>query len=278
MTVTAQPTAVKLAQFAARHRRSVETALDKHLPQSPESFDTDLNAALRYSVFPGGKRLRPMLTLLGAELFGAFPEDALPAAAAVEFIHTSSVIFDDLPSMDDSPDRRGKLALHVEFNEAIAVLSAVAFLNSSYKLVTLDVAPANAVRMLHDTVDAVGTVGMVGGQAIDLTHATHPALNLKTSSLVRLALRLGAIPAGATDDELDSLTEFADLLGDAYQMSDDLIDISEDALRNGHAPPSRYELYDTASRATRVLTSNFPPCDARDCLAGLVEMIVSRES
>jgi len=278
MTVSAQHSTATLATFVARHRHAVERSLEMHLPQSPDHFDTELNAAIRYAVFPGGKRLRPMLTLLGAGLFGGWADDCLAAAAAVEFIHTSSVIFDDLPSMDDSPDRRGKFALHVEFNEAIAVLSAVSFLNASYKLVTVDVAPENGVRMLHDTVDCVGPIGMIGGQAIDLTHATHPAMNLKTSSLIRLALRLGAIPAGATDAELEALTEFADLLGDAYQMSDDLIDISQDAVRNGHLPPSRSHLHETAARARYVLTSNFPACEARDALSDLVEMVVSRES
>jgi len=278
MTVCAQHTTAALATFVARHRPAVEKALENCLPQSPDHFDTDLNAAIRYAVFPGGKRLRPMLTLLGARLFDGSTEDTLSAAAAVEFIHTSSVIFDDLPSMDDSPDRRGKVALHVEFNEAIAVLTAVSFLNSSYKLVTIDAAPQDAVRMLHETVECVGPVGMIGGQAIDLTHATHPAMNLKTSSLIRLALRLGAMPTGATDSELESLTEFADLIGDAYQMSDDLIDISQDAIRNGHPPPSRFELLETATRARHVLTSNFPACEARDALGDLVEMVVSRES
>jgi geranylgeranyl diphosphate synthase type II len=278
MTACPQTTTAALATFVARHRPAVEESLERHLPRSPERYDTELNDAIRYAVFPGGKRIRPALTLLGARLFGGSIRDALPAAAAVEFIHTSSVIFDDLPSMDDSPDRRGKLALHVKHNEALAVLAAVSFLNASYKLVTVDVPADKAVWMLHETVDCVGPVGMIGGQAIDLTHATHPAMNLKTSSLMRLALRLGAVPAGATNGELDALTEFADLLGDAYQMSDDLIDASEDAVRSGHTAPSSTALHETADRARYVLTTQFPACEARDALDGLIEMVVSRSA
>lgn len=278
MTACPQHTTAALATFVARHRPAVERSLERNLPRSPDGFETELNDAIRYAVFPGGKRIRPALTLLGASLFGGSVADAMPAAAAVEFIHTSSVIFDDLPSMDNSPDRRGKLALHVKHNEALAVLAAVSFLNASYKLVTVNVPADKAVQMLHETVDCVGPVGMIGGQAVDLTHATHPAMNLKTSSLMRLALRLGAVPAGASNGQLDALTEFADLVGDAYQMSDDLIDASEDAVRNGHTPPSYQELNEKAANARGVLTSHFPACEARDALEGLVEMVVSRRS
>src|SRR5215813_12984430 len=123
-----------LLEYVARRRRSIEAALDGFLPLSSQSHARRLNEALRYAVFPGGKRWRPLLTLLGAELVEVSTGDAMPAACAMEFLHTSSIIFDDLPAMDDADLRRGVPALHRVYGEGVAVLAALALLNESYGL------------------------------------------------------------------------------------------------------------------------------------------------
>src|SRR5207237_7168343 len=124
-----------LWQYVEKYRPSIEKSLREHLPLAPPKIETKFNEAVEYALFSGGKRLRPVLTLLGAELFGGKPEIILPAASAVEFIHTSSLIFDDLPCMDNSPERRGKTSLHEKFGEGLAILVAIGFLNSAYSLV-----------------------------------------------------------------------------------------------------------------------------------------------
>ncbi len=281
MTALVETRLNALARFVERHRPAAEAALEAHLPVAPSFVNRRFNAAVRQSIFPGGKRLRPILTLVGAELCGGYAAEAMHSAVAVEFVHSSSLIFDDLPCMDDSPERRGKAALHVEYGEAMAVLVAIGFLNSAYRLVTLDHegSPATAMLAIDELVDCIGPSGMIGGQALDLTSPDSPAsvVNLKTSSLIRLALRLGAINAGASADELTALSHFAELLGDAYQTSDDLIDAVQDGKTNGTLGKLSATLAKTASEARLVLTNNFAPCESRDCLSDLIDYVATRK-
>ena len=285
----------ELWQFVAESKPGIERSLEINLPNAPTSIDTRFNDAVRYAVFPGGKRLRPVLTLLGAELFGGRPEDVINAAAAVEFIHTSSLIFDDLPCMDDSPHRRGKLSLHEKFGEGLSTLVAIGFLNHAYQLVTLD-GNGNRERSVNailEIVDCVGPGGMVGGQSVDLMIATSNeckicarskfggVLNLKTSSLIRLALRLGAILSGGRNGEIGMLSDFAESLGHAYQISDDIIDLEQDAATLGNSNESDTNraietLMKRADEAKAILTENFPPSGARERLLQLVDYVADR--
>lgn len=222
----------------------IETCLQKSLPLAPHFVRTNFNEALQYALFPGGKRLRPVLTLLGAELCGGERQHILNAAAAVEFVHTSSLIFDDLPAMDNAAERRGKTSLHEKFGEGTAVLVGLALLNVSYGLIfenSFENSP-NAVRALREIVECVGAAGMIGGQSLDLALASgvetrenaaqgddfETLRNLKTSALMRMSLRVGAILAGASERQLEILNNFSILLGDAYQTGDDLLDLQED--------------------------------------------------
>lgn len=289
-----------LWQFAEKHRPRIEHSLDENLPLAPATVETRFNEAVRYAVFPGGKRLRPMLTLLGAELFSGDTGNVLHAAAAVEFIHTSSLIFDDLPCMDNSQNRRGQLSMHEKFGEGLSNLVAIGFLNQSYRLVTLHegVKSRRSVDAVLEIVDCVGPAGMVGGQSVDLMIATEAECkicavnkfgaiqNLKTSSLIRLALRLGAILSGAKGGELETLSLFAESLGQAYQISDDIIDIEQDGSLsgkvhhsngNGAAAPSPNALAEAIERAKAILTDNFAPCEARNCLSQLVDYVAARK-
>ncbi|HEX9927236.1 MAG TPA: polyprenyl synthetase family protein [Pyrinomonadaceae bacterium] len=229
--------------YVEKAKPEIEISLRENLPLAPAALGTDFNEALVYAMFPGGKRLRPVLTLLAAELVGGASEKVLPAAAAVEFVHTSSLIFDDLPCMDDADERRGKSCLHRKFGEGNAVLVALALLNASYNLVfagmknDCTMCATAAIKAHRELTECIGAAGMVGGQSIDLAAAKSDAVapekfeslrNLKTSALMRMALSLGAILSGANENQLNALSRFAELLGDAYQTSDDLLDLQED--------------------------------------------------
>jgi geranylgeranyl diphosphate synthase, type II len=228
--------------YVERARPEIERALASHLPRAPEPFGRRFNEALGYALFPGGKRLRPVLTLLGAEAVGGPAAAVMPAAVAVEFVHTCSLIFDDLPCMDDAEERRGRESLHRRYGESTAVLAALSLLNCSYPLVLRCEAAADharAVRAHAELVECIGTNGMVTGQTVDLSEGAGggdelgTVRNLKTSALMRTALRLGAILSGAGERQLSALTRYAELLGEAYQITDDVQDIAEDAALAG---------------------------------------------
>jgi geranylgeranyl diphosphate synthase type II len=289
-----------LRLYVERQKPQIENALREYLPLAPANIETQFNEAVRYALFSGGKRLRPVLTLLGAELVGGKSDLILPPAVAVEFIHTSSLIFDDLPCMDNSNERRGKTSLHEKFGEGLAVLVAIGFLNVSYGLVFVNHVemPERAMQAHAEIVECVGASGMVGGQSIDLALAksagvikhsdfeTESIRNLKTSALMRLALRIGAILAGANYLELANLSRFAELLGDAYQLSDDLIDFEEDgelfetgktfAINEGQ-DSARLKLKTIVEEAKRVLIENFPSNEARSCLIQLTDYLAERK-
>lgn len=279
-------------EYAAANHDSIEAALERNLPLAPDRIETRFNEAVRYAVFSGGKRLRPVLTMLAAELFGMPGSHVINAAAGVEYVHTSSLIFDDMPAMDDAIERRGKDPLHKEFGEDLATLVAIGLLNSSYRLVTLDGNGDRAAKLgaVLEIVDCVGPRGMVGGQSADLAvnaaacrqcavKRLGDASNLKTSALVRLALRLGAIHAGADESSLEALTRFAESVGNAYQISDDLIDIDEDASASGdHVPPSPANLEAAIIQARTLLNENFEDRPARHCLSELLDYIAVRRN
>ena len=292
----------ELWQYVERHRPQIEKSLREHLPLAPPAIETQFNEAVEYALFSGGKRLRPVLTLLGAELFGGRAETIMPAAVAGEFIHTSSLIFDDLPSMDNAPERRGKTSLHEKFGEGLAILVAIGFLNASYALVFVNHVsqPERAMLAHAEIVECVGASGMIGGQAVDLALArgegaggasnykAESVRNLKTSALMRLSLRVGAILAGASHLDLVTLSRFAELLGDAYQLSDDLIDLEEDDAIFGDAQKTfaitqgkqaaNLKLEKTIEEAKRILAENFPPSEARNCLMQLTDYLAERKA
>lgn len=297
-------TQAELWQYVEKHRTQIEKSLREHLPLAPSQIETKFNEAVEYALFSGGKRIRPVLTLLGAELFGGKAETTMPAAAAVEFIHTSSLIFDDLPCMDDARERRGKTSLHEKFGEGLAILVAIGFLNASYGLVFVNHnnLPERAMQAHAEIVECVGAAGMIGGQSVDLAlakganvddftsdnYSSESVRNLKTSALMRLALRVGAILAGANYLELAQLSRFAELLGDSYQLSDDLIDLQEDdeifadgqktfAIAQGENS-ANLRLKNTIEEAKRILIDNFPASEARSCLIQLTDYLAERKA
>ncbi len=200
----------------------IEAGLERLLPRATGNLDR----ALRYAVFPGGKRMRPMLTLLGADIVSSDITCAIPAACAIEFLHTASLIFDDLPSMDNTDVRRGRLALHIEFGEGTAILAALALFNQAYAVF------GRTPALIQEATECVGVDGMIGGQAVDLGEAIETR-NRKTSALMRLALTAGAIACGASPKDVEALGRCGACLGEAYQVYDDLQD--QDARPNQRA-------------------------------------------
>jgi len=214
--------------------KAVEGVLEKYLPVSNEA-ESRLVEAMRYSMFAGGKRLRPFMTVLAADLFGVPKERSLRAAAAVECIHCYSLIHDDLPTMDDDDMRRGKPTLHKAFDEATAVLAGDALQALAFEILSDEKTHPEAkirLELVRTLAHASGMHGMVGGQMIDLT-AEHASLEmgeitrlqqLKTGALIEWSAMAGASLGRASEHQQHVLLTFARDVGLAFQMADDLLD------------------------------------------------------
>ena len=261
-------------------RELIEDALQDYLPLSHLPCAERLNDAVHYAVFPGGKRMRPVLTLLAAQVAGVPVDDALPAACAIEFLHTSSLIFDDLPAMDDAALRRGSAALHLVFGEDIALLAALALLNRAYALF------GSNTCLLAEAVACIGSDGMIGGQALDLAAKSSGPVsfnsrNRKTSSLMRLTLVAGAMAGGAPANAVAALARAGEDLGEAYQVGDDLLDQLQDAgiRQPSHAavfgPEACHERFSSlVARARRTLEAQFGHTEQVGALLSNIDQIV----
>lgn len=224
-------------------RERADAALARALPD-PSLPPQRLHAAMRHAVLLGGKRMRPLLVYASGAALGA-DADALDApAVAVELIHAYSLVHDDLPAMDDDALRRGQPTVHVAFDEATAILAGDALQSLAFEM--LANAPVSAeirVELLRTLATASGAAGMCGGQALDLAATGNGAtvsINdlerlhaLKTGALIRAAVRMGALCGGASAGELDSLDRYADALGLAFQVRDDILDIEGDSATLG---------------------------------------------
>ncbi len=223
----------------------VDAELDRLMPPTGE-FPPAIHQAMRHSVFAGGKRIRPILCLEGGRLFGGDEASLLKLGCSIEFIHTYSLIHDDLPALDNDDLRRGKPACHVAFGEATAILAGDALLTLAFETLSAPAVTGEArrLRVLHELSTAIGTRGMIGGQVVDLEasgrdpdpatleyiHAT------KTAALIRACARSGAIYAGAADADLDRITLYGERVGLAFQVADDLLDVSGSTASLGKTP------------------------------------------
>lgn len=225
-----------LAAILADRRRQVEEALERWLPLQ-EDYPPKIHEAMRYSVFAGGKRLRPILALLTCDAVGGSLEDAIPAAAALEMVHTYSLIHDDLPAMDDDDYRRGRRTCHRVYGEAIAILAGDALLTHAFQVLagarSTRLPPEGRLQIIAEIAEAAGSRGMVGGQAMDILaegrDIDHPTLlylhTHKTGALIRASVRVGGIAGGAEEEQLQALTRYAERVGLAFQIVDDILDI-----------------------------------------------------
>jgi geranylgeranyl diphosphate synthase type II len=236
--------------------REVDAALDQWLPreqptQSGSPSPPRIAEAMRYSLFAGGKRFRPVLALAAADAMAQARDDArqlaLPAACALEMIHTYSLIHDDLPAMDNDTLRRGRPTAHVVYGEALAILAGDALLTEAFGLLAREPAVGAAavhtrkLRTIALIASAAGSIGMVGGQVLDLELEGRPpradeAAGLlhdlharKTGALIRAAAGAGALMAGAAEEELAAVDEYASQLGLCFQIVDDVLDVEGEA-------------------------------------------------
>jgi geranylgeranyl diphosphate synthase type II len=220
----------------------VNKELEQLMP-AKDRYPASIHQAMHYSIFAGGKRLRPILCLAAAEAVNkeAATLHLLPVACALEMIHTYSLVHDDLPAMDNDDYRRGKLTNHKVFGEGIAVLAGDALLTYGFEVLLRFARQfpekERAIQVVEEIAVAVGTEGMIGGQVVDLEsegkkECVHPETTLayihthKTGALFRAAIRAGAILAGAGAEELAGLTLYAEKFGLAFQITDDLLDIT----------------------------------------------------
>ncbi|BAF59375.1 geranylgeranyl pyrophosphate synthase [Pelotomaculum thermopropionicum SI] len=220
----------------------VEEALERYLPP-PDAYPPLIHHAMRYSVLGGGKRLRPALVMAGAEAVGGNAADVLPAACAVELIHTYSLVHDDLPAMDNDDYRRGRLTNHKVYGEAAAILAGDALLTLAFELLANNdrARPENIVRVIREAAAAAGTMGLIGGQVVDtfsagkeIDESTLEYIHRhKTGALYRFSVRAGAMLAGAQEEQLASLTAYAEHLGLAFQIKDDILDVEGDEKKIG---------------------------------------------
>jgi len=225
-----------LPDFFAQDLQLVDVALERLLPAA-NTPPSSIHEAMRYSVFGGGKRIRPVLCLEAARIFSSDVTAALYPACAIEFIHTYSLIHDDLPALDNDDLRRGKPTCHKKFGEAIAILAGDALLTLSFATIAATpVSPDVRVKILSEFASSAGTVkGMVGGQVADLEAEGQTAApetleyihRSKTAALIRAAVTAGALCAGAPDADVARLRHFGETIGWAFQVTDDILDIEE---------------------------------------------------
>lgn len=216
----------------------VDAALDRYLPGETE-LPHSVHKAMRYSVFAGGKRVRPILMLAACQAVGGDAGRTIPAACAMEMIHTYSLIHDDLPAMDDDDFRRGNPTNHKVFGEAIAILAGDALLTEAFKLVSdprfaSGCEPSALLAVIHEIASCAGSYGMVGGQVIDMESEGRQDIDLatvqyihthKTGALIKASVVAGALLGGAAGRQLAAITRYGEAAGLAFQIADDILDI-----------------------------------------------------
>ncbi len=295
-----------LKNYLTSQRQRVEQALEHSLP-SKQQYPTQLHEAMHYSVFAGGKRLRPILMMAACEAVGGEVENVLPAACAMEMIHTYSLIHDDLPAMDDDDLRRGQPTNHKVFGEATAILAGDALLTEAFVLLSSPSESAQiSDRIRREVIQllarAAGAAGMVGGQVVDMEAEGMEQPDLatvdyihahKTGALILASIRAGALLGGADTEQYEALSRFGKLAGLAFQIADDILDITGDQEQLGKDIGSDQErgkatypavlgLSESIRRATELhqqaLKALEPLGDAAEPLRQISHYIINRSS
>ncbi|NJL82220.1 MAG: polyprenyl synthetase family protein [Chloroflexaceae bacterium] len=257
LALNQEATGFDLTTYLKQRQQVIEAELDRSLPiGKPEK----IYESMRYSLLAGGKRLRPILCLASCELIGGTLEMALPAACALEMIHTMSLIHDDLPAMDNDDYRRGKLTNHKVFGDDIAILAGDGLLAYAFEYVatqTRNVPPQQILEVVARLGRTVGAAGLVGGQVLDLesegrTDITTDILTFihthKTGALLETSVLAGAILAGASPEDRERLSRYAQRIGLAFQIVDDILDITA----------TQEELGKTAGKDVRAQKATYP--------------------
>jgi geranylgeranyl diphosphate synthase, type II len=294
---------MNLDDYIAERVARIDAELDRYLPAG-ERLPASLHQAMRYSIFAGGKRIRPLLLIAACEAVGGTMPSVLPAACALEMIHTYSLIHDDLPAMDDDDYRRGRLTNHKVFGEATAILAGDALLTQAFILLATEtpgvsVSAAERLRVLQIIATAAGSLGMVGGQVVDMESETKsvelPIVEYihthKTGALILAALQAGAILGGADRRAFAALTRYGECAGLAFQIADDILDIvgeqsllgkdvGSDVQRGKATYPALLGLAESKRRAEELrdlaITALAPLGSEAEPLRALVSFIVER--
>ena len=233
---------MNLKAYLKSRQEKIERALDRHLPKESTKPAT-IHKAMRYSLFAGGKRLRPILCLAAAETCGGKIDNALPLACALECIHTYSLVHDDLPSMDNDDFRRGRLTCHKVFGDGIAVLAGDALLTIAFEIASRakPTSRYNMSTLLREVAVAAGSQKLIAGQVADLEaegkETTRAGLRYihenKTAAILTASVRLGAMSANANPKQLAAMTRFGRALGLAFQVIDDILDVTQTSEKLG---------------------------------------------
>lgn len=234
-----------------KYRKMVEIALRRYLP-APNVWPKSLHTAMRYSVLAGGKRLRPILVLLAAEVCGGEKKKVLALAAAIEYIHTYTLIHDDLPAMDNDDYRRGKPTCHKKFNEAIAILAGDALLTQAYRVIAreMKIPAERKIAIISFISEAISSQHLIGGQVLDTMLSGKFSRQKdrkkleqihynKTAALLVAALVSGALAVGASKAKIKALSEYGKNIGLAFQIVDDVLDIIGDKRKLGKSGSDR---------------------------------------
>lgn len=296
---------VDILRYLQEQKALVDEALARYLP-GEEHYPPAIFQAMRYSVFAGGKRVRPILAIAAAEALGGTAVDVLPLACALECIHTYSLIHDDLPALDNDDYRRGRLTNHKVFGEANAILAGDALLTFAFELMGdarhwPQFVPERVVQVMHEVAYAIGTFGMIGGQVVDLQMEGQDVDLLalqyihahKTGALIRTSVRSGAILGGGSPAAVEALTHYGTHIGLAFQIMDDILDVRGDeqlmgkALRKDNERrkatyPRLVGLAESEVRAQAAVTASIAALDIIGergaVLRELAHFIIARES
>jgi geranylgeranyl diphosphate synthase, type II len=289
-----------LASYLAQRQALVETALDRALPVT---YPEKIYESMRYSLMAGGKRLRPILCLASCELLGGTLEMAMPTACAMEMTHTMSLIHDDLPAMDNDDYRRGKLTNHKVYGDDIAILAGDGLLSYAFEFIasrTENVPPQRVLQVIARLGHAMSATGLVGGQVVDLdseglTDVSEETLTFihthKTGALLEVSVVSGAILAGASESDLSRLTRYSQNIGLAFQIIDDILDITSTTEMLGKSAgkdvqaqkvtyPSLWGIEESQRKATQLVTDAKAELsvfgDKAEPLCSIADFITSR--
>jgi geranylgeranyl diphosphate synthase type II len=295
----------EIQRYLQERKILVDDALGRCLP-GEDHYPPVIFQAMRYSLFAGGKRVRPILAIAAAEAVGAAAEDVMPLACALECIHTYSLIHDDLPALDNDDYRRGRLTNHKVYGEADAILAGDGLLTFAFELLSgaqywLHYRPERILPVVHDLAYAIGGFGMIGGQVVDLQMegqevdlATLQYIHAhKTGALLRTSVRSGAILGGGTPTEVEALTAYGTHIGLAFQIMDDILDVRGDEQLMGKALrkdeerqkatyPRLVGLAESETRAQATVTAAIAALEALgargELLRDLAWFIINRDS
>lgn len=273
---------VRLKKDMKEKQELVNIILDRYLPRKDE-YPKNIHKALRYSVFAGGKRLRPYLTMIAFQIYDENVEAITPVAAALEMLHTFSLIHDDMPDIDNDEYRRGKKSCHALFGEGEALLSGDALLVSAFEMITYaEIKPELRLQFIRELAEQCGIKGLIAGQMVDIQSegkkVDKKTINFihenKTASLIQLCLRFGALAGGAPAAELKLVEDYGAKVGLAFQIVDDLLDIEGDPDEMGKTVgkdahvkkatyPSVYGIAESKRKAQELISQ------ARESISGL---------